>query len=262
MDTPLVPVKSRSIRLSHPWALLATVLIVGGAPPASPGLTGCAAPPPRSPAVETNAALPAPSALASGAPPSAVTAPAAPVASAATSSSAAVQAAPVPPGGLEAPAVEPPSAPPHVWKGGEFQRALSQFGQWVKKNGGTLGAELDDVASGSALGSFSAHTPENPASNQKILTTAAVLRHFGAEFRFRTVLLGARTGDGVAKLVLRGSGDPSLGSDDLQALAKALSQSGVHHVGELLIDQSYFDAHYVPPAFEQQPQEWAAFARP
>ncbi|MEI9947660.1 MAG: D-alanyl-D-alanine carboxypeptidase [Pseudomonadota bacterium] len=114
----------------------------------------------------------------------------------------------------------------------------------MKKNGGALRAELDDVAGGAVLGSVAANTPENPASNQKILTTAAVLRHFGADFRFRTALCGARAGDAIARLVLRGSGDPSLGSEDLQELAKTLSQSGVRHVGELFLDQSYFDGHF------------------
>jgi len=258
MDTPLVPVKSRPFRLSYPCAFVATVLIVGGAPPASSGLTGCAAPPPRAPLAEASAALPPSASLASAAAPSAVLAPATPPAIAAAPGGIAPEAAQVP-----SPVSEPSLAvPSHVWKGGEFQRPLSQLAQWVKKNGGELGAELDDVASGAVLGSVAANTPENPASNQKILTTAAVLRHFGAEFRFRTALCGARAGDAVAKLVLRGSGDPSLGSDDLQELAKTLAQSGVRHVGELLVDQSYFDAHFVPPAFEQQPQEWAAFRAP
>ena len=259
MDTPLVPVKSRSIRLGYPYALIATVLIVGGAPPASSGLTGCAAPPPRAPVAETTTALPAPTSLASAA--SAAAAPSNPPASA-LAPAALPEVVQVPPSVGEPSSPVPPSAPPHIWKGGEFQRAVSHLAQWVKKNGGTLGAELDDVASGAVLASVAATTPENPASNQKILTTAAVLRHFGPEFRFRTELCGARAGSAIAKLVLRGSGDPSFGSEDLQELAKTLSQSGVRHVGEILVDQSYFDAHYVPPAFEQQPQEWAAFRAP
>lgn len=260
MDTPPVPVKRRSFRLSYPCALVATVLIVGGAPPASSGLTGCAAPPPRSPLAESSAALPTPS-ITSAAAPSAVGS-AIPPAPVAATGSAPLEAAQVPPALAEPPLPTPPSAPPHVWKGGEFQRAVSQLAHWVKKNGGVLGAELDDVASGAVLASVAANTPENPASNQKLLTTAAVLRHFGPEYRFRTYLCGARVGDGIAKLVLRGSGDPSLGSQDLQELARALSQAGVRHVGDLLIDQSYFDGHFVPPAFEQQPQEWAAFRAP
>jgi D-alanyl-D-alanine carboxypeptidase/D-alanyl-D-alanine-endopeptidase (penicillin-binding protein 4) len=237
------------------------MLIVGGAPPASPGLTGCAAPPARSPVTVADAAAPGSASLASGELPSAVP-PATPPALAAAPGSALPAAALQPPPVGEPALPARPSAPPHPWKGGEFQRAVSQLAHWVKKNGGVFAAELDDVASGAALGSVAANTPENPASNQKILTTAAVLRHFGAEFRFRTALCGARAGDLIAKLVLRGSGDPSLGSEDLQEMAKNLAQSGVRKVGELLVDQSYFDAHFVPPAFEQQPQEWAAFRAP
>jgi D-alanyl-D-alanine carboxypeptidase/D-alanyl-D-alanine-endopeptidase (penicillin-binding protein 4) len=36
----------------------------------------------------------------------------------------------------------------------------------------------------------------------------------------------------------------------------------VKRVGDVLLDQSFFDARYVPPAFEQQPEEWAAFRAP
>ncbi len=260
MDTPLVPVKSRSIRLSYPCAIVATALIVGGAPPASSGLTGCAAPPPRSPVPEMSAASATATAGPAASAANAVVTP--PPALAVAPNGAAPEAATVAPPLSEPQSSARASAPPHAWKGGEFQRALSQLGQWVKKNGGALGAELDDVASGTVLGSVAANRPENPASNQKILTTAAVLRHFSAEFRFRTALCGTRVADSVARLVLRGSGDPSLDSQDLQQLAETLAQSGVRHVGELLVDQSYFDAHFVPPAFEQQPQEWAPFRAP
>ena len=133
---------------------------------------------------------------------------------------------------------------------------------WVKRNGGKLSAELDDVTSGALLGSVAANTPENPASNEKILTTAAVLRHLGASFRFKTSLCGTKVADAVPSLVVRGTGDPSLSSEDLQTLAKALADAGVRHVGDVLVDQSFFDAHFVPPAFEQQPNEWAAFRAP
>ncbi|MEO6603751.1 MAG: D-alanyl-D-alanine carboxypeptidase/D-alanyl-D-alanine-endopeptidase [Polyangiaceae bacterium] len=249
--------KSRKIRLSYPCAALATAMIVGGAPPAAPGLTGCAAPPAQSPAT---ASVPRPAALSSvAAVPFASAPPTVPSASG-QALAASTEAATLP-----APSDEhttEPASPPHAWKGGEFQRALTQLAQWVKKNGGALGAELDDVASGAVLGSISANTPENPASNQKILTTAAVLHHFGAEYRFKTSICGARTGEDVPTLVLRGSGDPSLSTEDLHELAKGLVQAGVKHVGDVLLDQSFFDAHFVPPAFEQQPEEWAAFRAP
>ena len=261
MDTPVVPVKSRPIHLSYPCAVLATAMIVGGAPPAAPGLTGCAAPPPLSPAAVVAPPItpttPAAASFASALPlaPSSQ-APLAPP----PPGPDATRVAPVAPVASEAPTAS--ASPPHVWRGGELQRVLAQLAQWVKKNGATLGAELDDVESGAVLGSVSANTPENPASNQKILTTATVLHHLGAEYRFKTSLCGARSGESVPKLVLRGSGDPSLSTEDLRELAKGLSQTGVKRVGDVLLDQSFFDSHYVPPAFEQQPEEWAAFRAP
>lgn len=258
MDTPARPVKIRSFRFSYSYALVATVLIVGGAPSGSSGLVGCAAPPPHTandvdtaPALVASSAAPDASATQ---PSAALPTPSAPPAPAASSEPAPVPApSPWPPA---------PSTPPHAWKGGELQHTLSELSRWVKKNGGALSAELDDVTSGAVLGSVASSTPENPASNQKILTTAAVLEHFAPDFRFKTAVCGTRTGDSVPKLVLRGTGDPSLSSADLQELAKALAASGVRRVGEVLLDQSFFDGHFVPPAFEQQPQEWAAFRAP
>jgi len=54
-----------------------------------------------------------------------------------------------------------------------------------------------------------------------------------------------------------------LSSDDLRGLAASLRQSGVTTVdGDILVDQSFFDASYVPPGFDQQPGEWAYFRAP
>src|SRR6185436_15345638 len=67
----------------------------------------------------------------------------------------------------------------------------------------------------------------------------------------------------VEKLVLRGSGDPSLESVDLLRLARALVDLGAKRIeGDVLVDQSRFDARFVPPAFEQQPDEWSSFRAP
>ena len=251
MDTPVAAVKFRPFRQTYPYALAATALIVGGAPPSS-ALTGCAAPAPKSPA----AVMPAES----GPIPLAAVAPA-PVASV----SAPIVEAPPPSAASPSPELAPPPvslAPAHPWRANELQRAVSQLASWVKKNHGELSAEIADVTSGTELGSSGASTPQNPASNQKILTTAAVLRHLGAAFRLKTALFGTRAGNSVPELVLRGSGDPSLSHEDLAALAKSLADAGITQVGDVLVDQSFFDGHYVPPAFEQQPHEWAAFRAP
>ncbi len=62
--------------------------------------------------------------------------------------------------------------------------------------------------------------------------------------------------------MLRGDGDPSLRTPDLWAMASELRASGVRRVRAIAVDQSFFDDNYVPPAFEQQPGEWAPFRAP
>jgi len=101
--------------------------------------------------------------------------------------------------------------------------------------------------------------PRNPASNQKLLTSAAALWGLGPTFRASTKVEGKIENGRVAQLVVRASGDPGLGYGGLVALAEAVHLRGVDTVDRILIDASYFDEQILPPAFEQQPKEAAAF---
>lgn len=141
--------------------------------------------------------------------------------------------------------------------------ALAELEAWVKAAGGALGADILDLATGRELAKVAEDVPANPASNQKLLVAAAALKHLGADHRFTTGVYG-RIEDGVAPyIVLRGDGDPSFSLDDLGALVKRLKALGLERVaGDVFVDQSAFDDRYVPPAFEQQPNEWAAFRAP
>jgi D-alanyl-D-alanine carboxypeptidase/D-alanyl-D-alanine-endopeptidase (penicillin-binding protein 4) len=117
-------------------------------------------------------------------------------------------------------------------------------------------------ASGEVWGESNPDIALNPASNAKLVTGAAALTRLGPSFRFATGLYGVVEGERVATLVLRSNGDPSLGMGDLWQLGAALKQRGVRRVERVLVDQSRFDTRYVPPAFEQQPDEWAGFRAP
>jgi len=101
--------------------------------------------------------------------------------------------------------------------------------------------------------------PRNPASNQKLLTSAAALWRLGPTFRATTKVEGTIENGHVATLVLRPSGDPTLGYAGLAALGEAMHLRGVDRVDRIIIDDSYFDDQILPPAFEQQPKEAAAF---
>jgi D-alanyl-D-alanine carboxypeptidase/D-alanyl-D-alanine-endopeptidase (penicillin-binding protein 4) len=108
------------------------------------------------------------------------------------------------------------------------------------------------------------HTALNPASNAKLYTAAAALAMLHGDHRFETTLSGTLKGSTVVgSLVLRGFGDPSLETHDLWSLVEELRAEGVTKVtGDILVDQRFFDELTTPPAFEQQPNEWAAFRAP
>jgi D-alanyl-D-alanine carboxypeptidase/D-alanyl-D-alanine-endopeptidase (penicillin-binding protein 4) len=136
------------------------------------------------------------------------------------------------------------------------------LGRWAKSVGGRFGASFVDVASGAEIASSFADAPMNPASNQKLVTAGVALRHLGPRYTFSAGLYGQIRAGRVDELVLRAAGDPSLTHGDLEAFAKTLAEKGVRGVGDVLVDQSAFDEHFVPPGFEQQPDEWAPFRAP
>ena len=132
----------------------------------------------------------------------------------------------------------------------------------IQELGGTTSALFIDMETGETLGAAHEHEAKNPASNAKIPTAAAALAILGPEHHFVTGLFGKVKDGTVEELVLRGRGDPTLSTDDLGGLARDLRAAGVRKVVRILIDQSYFDETFTPPAFDQQPNEWAYFRAP
>jgi len=144
-----------------------------------------------------------------------------------------------------------------------MQDAVEDLVRTITRYGGTVGVQVVEVETGRVLASHQAMEPMNPASNMKVVTAAAALWKLGAQHRYPTALYGERKGANVGDLVLRGYGDPSLATKDLWELTRGLHREGIQKVtGDILVDQSYFDDAYVPPGFEQQPDEWAYFRAP
>lgn len=124
-----------------------------------------------------------------------------------------------------------------------------------------VGLEVLEPESGEVLLARNAGAPFNPASNTKILTTAAALSFLGSDFRYRTVLLApapapprtAALGGPVpapaeqpaagvlhGDVFLQGSGDPSLGSAGLAELARDIGRAGITRIeGDLLVDGQF-----------------------
>ncbi len=97
------------------------------------------------------------------------------------------------------------------------------------------GVLIQNLGSNQSLYSRDAQNYFTPASNTKLLTTAAALQQLGANYRFRTSVYS--NGDGVLRVV--GRGDPSLSDVQLTALAKQLKQKGISEIRELIVEDSY-----------------------
>ncbi len=127
----------------------------------------------------------------------------------------------------------------------------------------SVGIAILDVDSGRILAAVNEHLALNPASNAKLYTAAAALATLHGEHRFETTLSGKLEGDAVSALALRGYGNPSLATDDVWSLVQQLKEFGVTRVnGDILVDQGFYDDQTTPPAFDQEPNEWAAFRAP
>lgn len=85
-----------------------------------------------------------------------------------------------------------------------------------------------------------------PASNVKLLTTAAALQKLGADFRIKTSVYSGENGS----LYVAGRGDPSITEAQLKSLAQQLKRRGVDRVNELIGDDSYFQGSVVNPNWE------------
>ncbi|WP_445301084.1 D-alanyl-D-alanine carboxypeptidase/D-alanyl-D-alanine endopeptidase [Microcoleus sp. D2_18a_B4] len=85
-----------------------------------------------------------------------------------------------------------------------------------------------------------------PASNAKLLTTAAALQKLGGDFRIKTSVYSGENGS----LYVAGRGDPSIAEAQLKSLAQQLKQRGISQVNQLIGDDSYFQGSAVNPNWE------------
>jgi serine-type D-Ala-D-Ala carboxypeptidase/endopeptidase (penicillin-binding protein 4) len=91
-----------------------------------------------------------------------------------------------------------------------------------------------------------------PASNVKLLTTAAALTELGSEFRIRTSVYQIPAANGQINLRLVGRGDPSFSNQQLQSLAQQIADQGIRRVQTLIADDHYLGGVFVNPTWEAE----------
>jgi len=178
-----------------------------------------------------------------------------------------------------------PSAPPVSAEPGppgrsdpadpEIQRLRSELETILASSGnrqsrwGVLAVSMD---MGDTLLALNPHEPMVPASNVKLLTTAAALHYLGPDFRYRTFLLldGVQDGEVLdGNVVLYGTGDPTFSqrfwpseTAALDSLARQLVNRGVRIIrGNLVVDGSFFSGPALQPDWKNEDLN-DAFAAP
>lgn len=120
--------------------------------------------------------------------------------------------------------------------------------QFSRVRWGILIESLSPQAKKSVLYSHDAQRYFIPASNAKLLTTAAALRQLGADFRIKTSIYQTSTNS----LRVVGRGDPSLTNTQLKSLAQQLKRQGVRNVPQLIVDQGYFQGETINLTWDWQ----------
>jgi serine-type D-Ala-D-Ala carboxypeptidase/endopeptidase (penicillin-binding protein 4) len=102
-----------------------------------------------------------------------------------------------------------------------------------------------DLTTGAVLFAHNASLPVAPASNEKLPVSWTALTQLGPGYRFHTEVYGVGERDGPSwdgDLVLKGFGDPTLTTADLDRLASVIRGRGIRTVtGRIRGDESFYD---------------------
>jgi len=160
--------------------------------------------------------------------------------------------------GAAAPASSPAPRKGELERLGSALEGLLASVRWSRAEWSVLVVSLDR---GDTLFAHEPETPRAPASNLKLLTTAAALRELGPDFRFRTYLVTTgMVSDSVLRgdLILYGTGDPGISDRfyrDRNAvfveLAQQLLARGIRAVeGDLVGDASLLPGPVRPEGWD------------
>ncbi len=102
--------------------------------------------------------------------------------------------------------------------------------------------EVTDLASGTVVYTRNAQLLLRPASNAKLVTSAAAVLGIDSSYRFRTRLAAADSS--LQNIICIGSADPLLTSKDIQKLAESAYANGVRRVDTLFLEESMLDGSF------------------
>jgi D-alanyl-D-alanine carboxypeptidase/D-alanyl-D-alanine-endopeptidase (penicillin-binding protein 4) len=123
-----------------------------------------------------------------------------------------------------------------------------------------------DMKTGAILAESGADILINPASNAKMITSAAALSTLKPEYRFKTEFYAngpIKDGTLFGNLVVKGYGDPSMVSERLVKISNELFLMGIEKItGSVIVDDSWFDGVEEARGWELEDAPDRAYAAP
>ncbi len=122
-----------------------------------------------------------------------------------------------------------------------------------------IAVKIVNPVNGAVIYNHNASAPLTPASNMKLVTTAAALHYLGPDFTYLTGV--GLVGDSIAVI---GSGDPLLGDKPtmlkhnldprwvLKDVADILRKNNVASIADVIVDDTVFDDEYVQPSWPKK----------
>ncbi len=103
-----------------------------------------------------------------------------------------------------------------------------------------IGVDIINADTGKVIYSRNPALPMTPASNTKVMTASAAYLYLGPNYTYVTSM-----GQSGNNIYVKFSGDPTLSSADIFALAKSLKLAGINVVkGDVILDQNIFSGPY------------------
>jgi len=119
-----------------------------------------------------------------------------------------------------------------------------------------VGVHVHSLTDNRALFSRNGTRLFNPASNVKLVTTAAALWFLGPNYKFKTTVYrdrGLKSGVLAGNLYIKGHGDPTLTNESIFGLVNEIALRGISKIeGDLVIDDTFFDQVYEGPGWDQE----------
>jgi D-alanyl-D-alanine carboxypeptidase/D-alanyl-D-alanine-endopeptidase (penicillin-binding protein 4) len=139
--------------------------------------------------------------------------------------------------------VQPVAAQP----GGKLAVDLDALLRDPVLKGAGVGLVVRHAETGELLYGTQGELRRQPASNMKLISSAAATDILGLDYRFKTSVLAKAKPRGpvlTGDIYLKGTGDPTILAADYDALAAKVAASGIKVVrGRLVADDTWFDAN-------------------